>query len=506
MAKKPAPLVVLHVKPDSERNRARLASAFFLSFVFNGVIIAVFFVLNGFWAVARPIDTPMGPEPEYFVPIDDDKPPPQFDETPLGNPELGKKAVDTRNIGEDVLPGLDIIGPAGVEGPINNRPLSLPPPPGVSRDGGTASITPQPPTLTNCLASGDNFVGRKSAETRWQLANKDGGNFQSEAAVAKGLQFLAKHQAPDGRWSFSAFHQHGRCNCTGQANFDDIAATSFGLLPFLGAGYTHKSAGQYTKQVDAGLKFLVLRQNRDGEFHPNMYSHGLATMAVCEAYALTSDPALRGPAQRALNYIVDAQSEEGGWRYAKKQPGYDTSVGGWQLMALKSGQMAGLRVPTETMNRAKKWLDAAGTPDGAAYGYTTRGEGANTTAVGLLCREYYGWGPRNPGLQAGMKRLLVWKPDPRNMYFSYYATQVMHHAGGDNWEKWNESMRDGLINTQDQGNDPIHAHQKGSWHHPGSYAGRLMDTSLSILTLEVYYRHLPLYRRDIGSDKAILEP
>ena len=285
-----------------------------------------------------------------------------------------------------------------------------------------------------------------------------------------------------------------------------MAATAFGLLPFLGGGFTHKNASKYTKNVEDGLRFLILRQNRDGEFHPLMYSHALATMAVCEAYGLTNDVALRGPAQRALDYLVDAQSKEGGWRYARKQAGYDTSVGGWALMALKSGQMAGLRVPAESMKRAKNWLDDAGTPDGAAYGYTTRGEGANTTAVGLLCREYMGWGPRNPGLQAGINRLETWKPQPANMYFSYYATQVMHHAGGPAWDKWNTVMRDGLIAAQDQGTDPSHPHHKGSWHHKGSYAGRLMDTSLSILTLEVYYRHLPLYRRDIGTDKAILEP
>jgi hypothetical protein len=227
-------------------------------------------------------------------------------------------------------------------------------------------------------------------------------------------------------------------------------------------------------------------------------------MAVCEAYGLTSDPGLRNPAQRALNYIIDAQSAEGGWRYGRRQAGYDTSVCGWQLMALKSGQMSGLTVPPATLKRCNLWLDAAGVPDGGAYGYCSRGEGVNTTAVGLLCRQYLGWGPRNPGLTAGVKRLQTWRPQPANMYFSYYATQVMHHMGGNAWELWNPAMRDGLIAAQDQGKDPTHPHQKGSWNHPGSYAGRIMDTSLSLLTLEVYYRHLPLYRRDVGGDKDVL--
>jgi hypothetical protein len=35
----------------------------------------------------------------------------------------------------------------------------------------------------------------------------------------------------------------------------------------------------------------------------------------------------------------------------------------------------------------------------------------------------------------------------------------------------------------------------------GSSGGRLMQTSLSLLTLEVYYRHLPLYYRETGEKK-----
>jgi hypothetical protein len=350
--------------------------------------------------------------------------------------------------------------------------------------------------------------GGRSGATRVKMLNEGGGNTFSEAAVASGLAFLAAHQATDGHWSFADFNKDGKCNCTGQGKHDNIAATAFGLLPFLGAGQTHRggsaSGNKYTKQVDIALKYLLLKQNREGEFHPLMYSQGLATMAVCEAYGLTSDPNLRHPAQRGCNYIVDAQSAEGGWRYHRKAPGYDSSICGWQLMALKSGQMAGLTVPPATLKRCNLWLEAAGLPDRTAYGYTTRGEGINTTAVGLLCSQYLGCGPRNPGLLGGVKRLHNWKPRPDNMYFSYYATQVMHHMGGNAWEMWNPVMRDSLIAAQDQGKEPQHAHQKGSWNSPHSYAGRIMHTSLSILTLEVYYRHLPLYRRDVGGDKDVL--
>ena len=68
-------------------------------------------------------------------------------------------------------------------------------------------------------------------------------------------------------------------------------------------------------------------------------------------------------------------------------------------------------------------------------------------------------------------------------------------------------MRDLLIETQDQGNVPRRPHQKGSWSPQGdsisAAGGRMMSTSLALLTLEVYYRHLPLYRRDMGGDKQM---
>src|SRR5205823_4456771 len=101
------------------------------------------------------------------------------------------------------------------------------------------------------------------------------------------------------------------------------------------------------------------KQGRDGSFGGGMYAHGLAAIAMCEAYGMTSDPVLRGSAQRAIDFIRAAQSDNGGWRYQPREGG-DTSVVGWQVMALKSGQMAGLIVDDSrnpTLARASRWLD-----------------------------------------------------------------------------------------------------------------------------------------------------
>src|SRR3954453_23692544 len=154
-----------------------------------------------------------------------------------------------------------------------------------------------------------------------------------------------------------------------------------------------------------------------------MYSHGLATIAMCEAYGLTSDPTLKASAQLAVNYIVTAQDRAGGgWRYAPRQAG-DTSVTGWQLMALKSGQMAGLSVPRAVLRGTEKFVNSVEGSKPGGYGYLPGGDETYTmTAVGLLCREYLGTNPRNPGLLAGIKRLRAVPPGTTgNLYYEYYA-------------------------------------------------------------------------------------
>jgi hypothetical protein len=345
------------------------------------------------------------------------------------------------------------------------------------------------------------FAGRRGEAKKKLL--ETGASKESEAAVAAGLEWLVKHQARDGSWSVKNFNKRPGCKCGGNGSMDnDIAATAFGLLPLLAAGNTHRADKEspYAKQVDAGLKYLLLNQNGEGEFHPNMYAQGLATMAVCEAYGMTGDPKLKGAAEKGIEYIVSAQSAEGGWRYAQKSRGYDTSVGGWQVMALKSGEMAGLTVPAETFKKCEKWLDHAGTPNGGEYGYTANSlddaRPANVnpalTAVGLLCREHLGWRQRNPELLAGVVQLRRTGPLTNNMYYSYHATQVMHHMGGAAWDGWSPKMRDALVAAQDDGKKE--PHQKGSWYDPkdtvsSEMGGRIMTTSLSLLTLEVYYRH-----------------
>jgi len=340
--------------------------------------------------------------------------------------------------------------------------------------------------------------GRTDPKMRSKLVQTGGGNAQSEAAVEAALKWIINHQLPDGSWSFD----HSKCpscggNCSHPGKMPDRGgATAMALLPMLGRGYTHKE-GPYKKQFEAGVGFLaamaVNGQGKAYEKGGNLYSQGLAGIALSETYAMTQDKRLQGPAQLALNYIMAAQDPVGGgWRYSPKQPG-DTSAVGWQLMALKSGHMAFLQVSPLTIKKAVEFLNRVQSDDGAMYGYTDPGNGYGTSAVGLLCRMYLGWKKDNPALQRGVLRLAKKGPD-KNLYFDYYATQILHHIEGDVWVAWNTKMRDMLVKSQQ-----TKGHAAGSWFegfeagHVTEAGGRLYTTSLATMILEVYYRHLPIY-------------
>ena len=222
-----------------------------------------------------------------------------------------------------------------------------------------------------------------------------------------------------------------------------------------------------------------------------MYAQGLSAIALCEAYAMSGDENLRPFAEHAIRFILYAQDKKGGgWRYSPGEPG-DTTMHGWQLMALKSASLAGISVPSPAWQLAGEFLDSVQADNGAAYGYRTPQRLQTTSAVGLLCRMYMGWDREREALARGISRLDKIGPSPTNMYYNYYATQVMHHYGGEPWQRWNAKMREHLIATQGKV-----GHEGGSWHFDdqhGNVGGRLYNTAMSVMTLEVYYRYMPLY-------------
>lgn len=370
-------------------------------------------------------------------------------------------------------------------------------------------LTPSEMMTASVSGSLTKSLNSRVGTARREMLEKFGGNKDSEKSVALALQWLAQHQLPDGGWAFGhTVVCKGKCDHPGTEDGRN-GATGLALMTFLGAGQTHLE-GEYKQTVKAGLNFLMQTMDVKGGELPtgswysdkgdSLYGHGIASIAMCEAYAMTHDPALAKPAQLSINFITFSQSPNtGGWNYGPRANTADTSIVGWQLMALKSGAMGGLAVDTPTLRKASVFLDNVQMNKGAFYGYRAPDSNINarmaTSACGLLCRMYMGWPKDHPALEEGITYIAKKGPHPTNAYLNYYATQVLKQYGGKLWDDWNVKMRDQLIQTQEKS-----GHGAGSWYfddtspgNPGRVGGRLYHTTMCAMILEVYYRYMPIY-------------
>ncbi len=347
------------------------------------------------------------------------------------------------------------------------------------------------------------------AKNREQVIVQNGGSPQTEKAVRAALGWLANAQAANGGWNASQFGGgeervvlgHDRHGAGTKA---DTGVTGLALLAFLGSGHTHRH-GSYTHEVASGLEYLRQRQRADGSLYGDaqlfarMYCHSMATFAVCEALALTHDERLEPMATSAVSYALSMQHPtDGGWRYRRGDTG-DTSQLGWQLMVLKSAEVAGIAVPEATWTRVERFMRRVkrGKAGGLACYRPETPASRTMTAEALFCRQLLASrGAAGLSRAASAEAIDSISQEPpnakrRNLYFWYYATLALHRENArspsatEAWENWNQALTSALLTTQQD---------DGSWDTNttwGGYGGRVYTTALSALCLEVYYRYSP---------------
>ncbi len=348
------------------------------------------------------------------------------------------------------------------------------------------------------------------------------GTAGTEKAVEDGLKWLVRFQLDDdstkrlstrnpladpkrqGSWSLRGPFTRG----VPDRMDNPAAATAMALMAFQGAGNTPKK-GPFGQSVHFGWKWLLAQQDDNGSFFhegprgQRYYTDGQCAIALCELYAMTKDPQYKEPAERAIKCLLDGQSKLGGWKY-EPRGGSDISVTGWVVMALQSAKMAGLDVPPEAFDKIQHFLDSIDQDDGSRYPYERpKPVSLAMTAEALLMRQYMGWRRDDPRLIRGAgwitspENLINFDDGKRDVYYWYYATQVARHMDDEFWDRWNGVMREEVPKHQVQT-----TLEKGSWDPKkpsldewSTYGGRLYVTCMSIYLLEVYYRHMPLYRR-----------
>jgi hypothetical protein len=348
-----------------------------------------------------------------------------------------------------------------------------------------------------------------------EALSREGGGDDTERAVELALDWLARHQSPDGYWDcdgFAAQCPDEECGGPGHALYDP-GVTGLALMAFLGAGDSSR-AGDHRETVKRAVKYLRAIQDPEGCFGPRTtnhftYNHAVATAAMVEAFAAERSAVLRRIAQRGVDFILKARNPDRAWRYGVRPGDNDTSVTTWMATALFAARRAGLRVDEAALEGTRAWLDKVTEPEYGRAGYTMRGTGPARpqdlmdkwpseksealTASGLWCRMNLGEDPReSDAIRKGTALLMItlpcWDEEAGciDMYYWHWGTSAMFLRGGEPWKRWNRALKGALLPHQE-----TEGGKRGSWDPAGPWGrdgGRVYSTALCALALESYYR------------------
>jgi hypothetical protein len=315
-------------------------------------------------------------------------------------------------------------------------------------------------------------------------------------AISKGLAYLAKPESrnKNGSWG-------------GDSN--PVAETSLSLMAFMLQGHV-PGRGRYGQVMENGISYLVNKGRSQRGFlgtpnnHAGMYEHGLAVLALSEAWGQSKNPRIRSTLKMAVKIILSSQNNmmvtigdepdspkvpAGGWRYNPEPRDADLSMTVMQLVALNSAQESGIAVPQKTIDLATNYVLACQHSSGGFTYMPNSGEaGFARTAAGvmslIMCDQR-----THPATHRGLESLKAYpshkfdKNFPRFHYSHYYAVQAMYQFGDAEFQSWYPKISATVLSKQEG---------DGSWS--GAH-GKAYGTAMSILIIGVPYRYLPIYQR-----------
>lgn len=375
--------------------------------------------------------------------------------------------------------------------------------------------------------------GSAAARAARAAALGAGGGEGTEEAVEAALDWLARHQSPNGAWDVERFEAEckiAKCGGAGRGMYTP-GVTGLALAAFLGHGETHKTPIRGAV-VRNGLKYLKGIQDVAGRFGVSsavegtfprfallmdsdhaIYNHPLATLAMVEAWERTRSPLFKESAERAVAFILRAQNPYLGWRYGERPQDSDTSVTAWMALALHAAERAGLDVDPAGLEGAAAWIDRVTDPETGRAGYSARGNGParaqelldrfppdrseSTTAMAVLVRLLAGAPPDDAEVLRGADLCLRVPPSwddaagSVDHVYWFFGTNALFRVGGDRWKAWNGPLKTALVGNRrvDRAED-----RYGSWDPVDPWSkegGRVCATALNALTLETYYGEEP---------------
>ncbi|MSQ94936.1 MAG: prenyltransferase [Gemmataceae bacterium] len=313
-------------------------------------------------------------------------------------------------------------------------------------------------------------------------------------SVDRGLAFLTLLQEKDGSWQASSTRHP--------------AVTSLAVMAYLSAGHV-PGEGPYRDNVEKGVRWVLNQQQPNGLFAlpawEEMYQHGICTMMLCEAAAMSDAKTAReikSKLEKAIKLILQAQRAEkgpfqGGWRYRLDSNDADMSVTGWQLLALRAARNLGCDVPAERIDMAMQFITSCREPRSGGFGYIPGGPmTVACTGTGILAIELCGKERHHSRDALLGGSCLIKNPlkldDPHFFYSAYYSSQAMFQLGNNYWNVFRPNLHKLLLDGQQR---------NGGWINNDNL-GVSYNTAMAILALTVEYRYLPIYQRNEENEPA----
>jgi len=342
------------------------------------------------------------------------------------------------------------------------------------------------------------------AEGEWEITP------EGEQALARGLDWLARNQGPEGNW---------------QSN--DLGLVSTGVLAYLAAGHL-PGRGKHGETVERAMQYVLRNAKPSGllnvaEARRGMYNHGLSTFVLGQVYGMTGDARIGPILDRAISLIGQTQCEDGGWDYVaqRQQNGHDLSLAVMQALALRSAVDIGLDVPPAVVELAIRSVREHYTPQGCDRNapeeeqrkhpgrFTYSKGGGNATlamaAAGVVClqefAQYDDWRiEKNIQIileeidkHADPAALRAQRRPPFDAYTLYYVAQALYQVGGEPWKRGYPRLRDAVVAGQVR--EPQNPSRDGVWQPTGHVSGRpgeLYITAVACFVLAIPNRYLPI--------------
>lgn len=311
---------------------------------------------------------------------------------------------------------------------------------------------------------------------------------EQQQAVARALNWLEARQRPDGSWMGEG------------AGRSPTAVTGLALLAFLANDGTPDSA-RHGETVRKAIEFLA-EKDWDGSRFRNSdaggYAHGIATLALCEAWARTRNPKAKTAAEQAARRIVAGQQLDGGFNYGldASTPRRDTCLSAWMISALAAARRAGLDVPgcAEALQRAAVAIEKNFDFQRQQFAYAVHyREDPRQPAAGLLsttpagvCALQAAGAGRSRAARAGAKSLRAIPADYTRtdgirrhpLYCRFFTARALNAFDAGDRSGWRREMASSYVRAQAS---------DGSWSAPESSTekgyGEVYSTLFAALTL-----------------------